>query len=71
VYSTYAVTLHELKAVLKVSTPAGQTNSAKATGQKTTHEDGSKEVRKQRTTYETALNLPPQGDRHPKRLRPL
>jgi hypothetical protein len=32
-YGTYTVTLHELKAVLKASTLAGQTNLPKTTGQ--------------------------------------
>jgi hypothetical protein len=43
-YGTYTVTLDELKALLKASTLADQTNSPKATGQETT-QDGFQEVR--------------------------
>jgi hypothetical protein len=41
-YGIYTVTTHELKALLKANTLAGQTNSLRATGQQTTQEDGSK-----------------------------
>jgi hypothetical protein len=44
-YGTYAVILHELKALLMANTLAGQTNSPKAKGQQTTQEDGFQEVR--------------------------
>jgi hypothetical protein len=40
-YGTYTVALHELKAVLKVSTQAGQCKTSKSAA---THEDGFKEV---------------------------
>jgi hypothetical protein len=39
-YSTYTVSLHELKAVLKASTLAGQTNPPKTTRQQTTQGGG-------------------------------
>jgi hypothetical protein len=50
---TYTVPLHELKAVLKASTPAGQFKSPKPTA---TQEDGFKEVRrrKRHNTNESA-----------------
>jgi hypothetical protein len=62
-YGTYTVSLDELKAVLKTSTPAGQINSPEATGQQTTQEDGfrSMEVeaarhrRNRRTSKKAAL----------------
>jgi hypothetical protein len=52
-YDTYTVALHELKAVLKASTPAGQSKTPKSAA---TQEDGFKEVRKPKrhSTNETA-----------------
>jgi hypothetical protein len=47
-YSTYIVTLHELKAVLKASTLADQTNSPKTTGQQTKQEGSFQEVRRRK-----------------------
>jgi hypothetical protein len=47
-YGTYTATLHELKALLKASTLAGQTNWPKATGQQTTQEDGFQEVQRRK-----------------------
>jgi hypothetical protein len=44
-YGTYTVTLHELTAVLKASTLAGQTNLPKITGQQTTQEGSFQEAR--------------------------
>jgi hypothetical protein len=54
-YGTYAVTLQELKAVLKARTLAGQCNLPKTIGQQTKQEDGFHEVRrgKRRATDET------------------
>jgi hypothetical protein len=78
-YGTYKVALHELKAVLKPRTPAGQFNKPKPAA---TQEDGFKEVRrrKRHNTNESAptskkaafsaVNTPPQGGRHPEFLRP-
>jgi hypothetical protein len=52
-YGMYTVALHELKAVLKASTPAGQSKTPKSTA---TQEDGFKEVRRHKwhSTNETA-----------------
>jgi hypothetical protein len=52
-YGTYTVALHELKAVLKASTQAGQSKTPKSAA---TQEDGFKEVRrrKRHSTNETA-----------------
>jgi hypothetical protein len=52
-YGTYTVALHELKAVLKASTPAGQSKTPKSA---TTQEDCFKEIlrRKRHSTNETA-----------------
>jgi hypothetical protein len=47
-YGTYAVTLQELKAVLKARTLAGQTNLPKTTGQQTTQDDGFQAVRRRK-----------------------
>jgi hypothetical protein len=70
-HGTYTVTLQELKAVLKVSTLAGQTNLPKTTGQQTKQEDGFQEVRrrKRRATDETTVTLKKAAvhtKRHPK-----
>jgi hypothetical protein len=45
-YSTYTVTLDELKALLKANTLGDQTDSPKATGQQTTQGDGFQKVRR-------------------------
>jgi hypothetical protein len=45
-YGTYTVTLQELKAVLKASTLADQTNIPKTTGKQTTQEGSFQEVRR-------------------------
>jgi hypothetical protein len=52
-YGTYTVALHELKAVLKASTPAGQSETPKSAA---SQEDGFKEVwrHKWHSTNETA-----------------
>jgi hypothetical protein len=52
-YGTYTVALHELKAVLKAGTPAGQSKTPKSAA---TQEDSFKEVRrlKQHSTNESA-----------------
>jgi hypothetical protein len=52
-YGTYTVTLQELEAVLKASSPDGQSETPKSTA---TQEDGFKEVwrRKWHSTNETA-----------------
>jgi hypothetical protein len=54
-YGTYTVPLHELKAMLKVSTLAGHSNLPETTGQQTTQEGSFREVQrwKQHTTDET------------------
>jgi hypothetical protein len=54
-YSTYTVTLQELKAVLEARTLAGRTDLPKTTGQQTTQEDCFQEVRrpKRHATDET------------------
>jgi hypothetical protein len=44
-YGMYTVTLHELKAMLKASTPAGQSKTPKSAA---TREDGFKEVRRRK-----------------------
>jgi hypothetical protein len=84
---TYTIILHELRAVLKASILAGQTNSPKATGQQTMQEDGFPEVRKRPPPNETAgtskkaavqdenvarlKHSPPQAGRHSKLFRPF
>jgi hypothetical protein len=52
-YGTYTVALHELKAVLRASNPAGQSKTPKSAA---TQEDGLKEIRrrKRHSTNETA-----------------
>jgi hypothetical protein len=77
-YGTYTVALHEFKALLKASTPAGQSKTPKSAA---TQEVGFKEVRR---SNGTAQMIPPnfkessvyrrghapQGGRHPEFLRP-
>jgi hypothetical protein len=55
-YGPYTVSLYELKAVLKTGTPAGQTQSPKASGEQPTQDEGFKEVRsrKRHNTDEAA-----------------
>jgi hypothetical protein len=77
-YGTYTVALHELKAVLKASTPVDQSKTPKSAANQ---EDGFKEARwrKWHSTNETAPTSKnaactavdaPQGGRHPEFLRP-
>jgi hypothetical protein len=47
-YGTYTITLYELKAVLKASTLAGQTNLPNTTVQQTMHEGIFQEVRRRK-----------------------
>jgi hypothetical protein len=47
-YGTYTIALRELKAVLRASTLACQTNLLETTGQQTTQEGSFKEVRRRK-----------------------
>jgi hypothetical protein len=49
-YSTYTVTLQELKAVLKARSLAYESNLPKTTGQQTTQKDDSQEVQKRKSS---------------------
>jgi hypothetical protein len=73
-YGTYTVLLHELKAMLKASTPADQSKTPMSVA---TQENGFKENRrrKRHSTNETAPTskkavCTPQGGHHPELLHP-